>query len=371
MVLFEVPTGVVADLRGRRVSFLVGALTLAVATLLYLLLWWTAAPFWLWAVVSMLLGLGFTFFSGATEAWLVDALNYTGFAGQLDSVFGRAQAVGGAAMLAGSVAGGFLAQASTLAVPFVLRALLLGVTFVVAFVWMRDLGFTPERGKRPGPEMRRIAGASVRFGLGAPAVRWIMLTSPFLGGVNIYAFYAMQPYLLELYGDPKAYGIAGLAAAIVAGAQIAGGLLATRVRSIFHRRTSVLLVSTSIGVVALALVSVIASLFAVIGLLVLWGLAFAASRPVRQAYLNALIPSQERATVLSFDSLLGSAGGVIIQPALGRAADVWGYQVTFALSAVLQACALPFIRLARKEKVEADFASTAPPGPQATTQDTP
>jgi MFS family permease len=370
MVLFEVPTGVVADLRGRRVSFLLGALTLAVATLLYLLLWWTAAPFWLWAVVSVLLGLGFTFFSGATEAWLVDALNHTGFAGQLDSVFGRAQAVGGAAMLAGSVAGGFIAQASSLAVPFMLRALLLGVTFVVAFARMRDVGFTPERGKRPGPEMRRIASASLRFGLGAPAVRWIMLTSPFIGGVSIYAFYAMQPYLLELYGDPKAYGIAGLAAAIVAGAQIAGGLLATRVRSMFHRRTSVLLLSTCIGVVALALVSVIASLVAVIGLLVLWGLAFAASMPVRQAYLNALIPSQERATVLSFDSLLGSAGGVVVQPVLGRAADVWGYQVTFALSAVLQACAVPFIRLAQAEKVEADLAPTTPAGPEGTMKDT-
>ena len=52
-----------------------------------------------------------------------------------------------------------------------------------------------------------------------------MLAAPFTGGVTIYAFYAMQPYLLELYGDERAYGVAGLAAAIVAGAQIAGGLL--------------------------------------------------------------------------------------------------------------------------------------------------
>jgi MFS family permease len=368
MMLFEVPTGVVADLRGRRVSFLLGALTLAVATLLYVLLWWTESPFWLWALVSVLLGLGFTFFSGATEAWLVDALNHTGFAGQLDSVFGRAQAVGGAAMLAGSVAGGVIAQASSLAVPFVLRALLLGVTFVVAFARMRDLGFTPARGKRPGPEMRRIAGASLRFGLGAPAVRWIMLTSPLVGGVSIYAFYAMQPYLLQLYGDPQAYGIAGLAAAIVAGAQIAGGLLAPRVRAMFRRRTSVLLVATCVSTLALAMVSVVPSLTAVIGFLVLWSLAFAASTPVRQAYLNALIPSQERATVLSFDSLLASAGGVVVQPALGRVADVWGYQVTFALSAAVQACALPFIRLAQTERVDADFASAGPAQPEGTAE---
>ena len=81
MVLFEVPTGIVADMWGRRVSFLLGTVTLAVSTGLYVLLWEMTAPFWAWAVVSLLLGLGFTFFSGATEAWLVDALDATGFDG--------------------------------------------------------------------------------------------------------------------------------------------------------------------------------------------------------------------------------------------------------------------------------------------------
>ena len=38
------------------------------------LMWATQAPIWGWAIASILLGLGFTFFSGATEAWLVDAL---------------------------------------------------------------------------------------------------------------------------------------------------------------------------------------------------------------------------------------------------------------------------------------------------------
>ena len=82
MVLFEVPTGIVADTVGRRASYLLGTVTLAVTTLLYVLLWQIEAPFWAWAVVSMLLGLGFTFFSGAVEAWLVDALTATGFAGE-------------------------------------------------------------------------------------------------------------------------------------------------------------------------------------------------------------------------------------------------------------------------------------------------
>ncbi|MGK2931604.1 MAG: MFS transporter, partial [Solirubrobacterales bacterium] len=88
MVVFEIPTGVVADTIGRRVSYLAGTLTLMATTLLYVLLWQMEGPFWAWAVVSVLLGLGFTFFSGAVEAWLVDALNSTGFTGNLEAVFG-------------------------------------------------------------------------------------------------------------------------------------------------------------------------------------------------------------------------------------------------------------------------------------------
>ena len=149
MVLFEVPTGVVADTVGRRASYLLGTLTLAGSTLLYVALWQMKAAFWAWAIVSILIGLGFTFFSGAVEAWLVDALTATGFTGELDHVFARGQVVSGVAMLAGSVAGGFIAQAWSLGVPFVLRGVVLMVMFVVAFRVMRDIGFTPVKGERP------------------------------------------------------------------------------------------------------------------------------------------------------------------------------------------------------------------------------
>lgn len=93
MVVFEVPTGVIADTNGRRTSFMLGSFTLIVTTLLYLLLWQITAPFWAWAVVSALLGLGFTFFSGASQAWVVDALKFVGFKGDLDSVFAKEQVV--------------------------------------------------------------------------------------------------------------------------------------------------------------------------------------------------------------------------------------------------------------------------------------
>jgi MFS family permease len=354
MVLFEVPTGMVADTWGRRASYLVGSLTLAVTTLLYFAAWQMHAPFWAWAVTSLLLGLGFTFFSGATEAWLVDALNATGFTGTLESVFAKGQIVGGAAMLGGSVAGGLVAQAANLGVPYVLRAVILGATFVVAFFLMRDLGFTPSRGRRPLSYMRGLLGASVRYGLGNPPVRWVMLAAPFSGGVGVYAFYAMQPYLLELYGDERAYGVAGLAAAIVAGAQIVGGLLVRHIGRVFRRRTTVLATGMFASALVLALIGATTSFWAAVALLVVWGLLFAATFPVLQAYLNGLIPSEQRATVLSFESLMGSSGGVVLQPALGKVADAWSYSASYLVAAAVQVAAVPFMLLARRENPESD-----------------
>src|SRR6266536_98096 len=164
MVVFEVPTGVVADIWGRRVSYLLGTLTLSASTLLYWLLWETSAAFWPWAIVSMLLGLGFTFFSGAVEAWLVDALRFAQYEGTLESVMGRGQMVSGAA---------------NLGVPFLMRVGVLAAMFFVAQRMMQDLGFTPEPSSSPLRDMRNLFDASLEYGLKNPPVRWMMLAAPF------------------------------------------------------------------------------------------------------------------------------------------------------------------------------------------------
>ena len=359
MVVFEVPTGIVADTIGRRASYLLGTVTLAASTLLYVLLWQIKAPLWEWALASMLLGLGFTFFSGAVEAWLVDALAATGFTGEIESVFGRGQIVTGAGMLVGSVAGGFVAAQVSLGAPFVMRGAVLAVMFVVAFRLMHDVGFTPEQGGRPLAEMRKIASASIEYGWRVPAVKWLMVEALFTGGVGIYAFYALQPYLLELYGDPQAYQVAGLVAAVVAGAQILGGMAAPRIRRVFARRTSALMVTATASAGALAVMGAVQSFAVVIAAVVVWGLLFAATMPIRQTYLNGLIPSRQRATILSFDSMMSSTGGVWTQPALGKAADVWGYAPSYLIAAGISTLALPFLALSRRQNAPADTVQPA------------
>lgn len=360
-VVFEVPTGVAADTLGRRASYLLGAATLFVSTLLYLLMWRIQGPFWGWALSSMLIGLGFTFFSGATEAWLVDGLGATGYRGTLESAFAKGQIAEGAGMLAGTLGGGVIAQATSLGMPYVVRAAILAVTFLVAFVWMRDVGFTPRGGASMAAEVRTVLRASLDHGLRNPPVRWMMIAGVSSSAVPIYGFYAVQPYLLELYGRSD-YRIAGLSAAIVAAGGIVGALLVPWARRLFRRRTSALLAVSVASACALVLMGLSSSFWLALAVLVVWSLLFAVALPIRRAFLNELIPSAQRATVLSSDNLLGSLGGAIAQPALGRVADGWGYSASYVTAAGVELLAWPFLLLARRARAASDPISGLPGG---------
>ncbi len=346
-VAFEIPTGAIADIRGRRLSYLIGAFSLAVGTGFYWYLWYIGAGFVWFALATLLFGIAFTFFSGATEAWLVDALDATGYTGDLDDVFARNQMALGAAMLTGTLLGGLLAQTTNIGVPYITRTILLFVTFAVAFRAMHDLGFQPHEAGGLVKAIGQTTRDSIEFGWSVTPVRWMALAGAFTFATMGYIFYAMQPYLLELYGDSEAYLVASVAATIVAGAQIVGGATSGVVRRRFTSRTSLIMTLTVAGAALVALIGLVRSFWAAIAALVVWSIVFAVVFPVRQAFLNAQIDSRHRATVLSVDSLVGSAGSIPASPALGRVADVFGYGPSFLVAAGVQLGALPFLTRAR------------------------
>jgi hypothetical protein len=70
-----------------------------------------------------------------------------------------------------------------------------------------------------------------------------------------------------------------------------------------------------------------------------------------------MIASKQRATVLSFDSLMGSSGGIVVQPLAGRAADIYGYAFSLAFSGVIELFAVPFLLASRRRRSQADRAT--------------
>jgi MFS family permease len=354
MVLFEIPTGVVADTSGRRRSFLLSAATLTVGTLGYVAISAMGGGLLLFVLASVVLGLGFSFYSGAVEAWLVDALNATGYQGQLDRVFGRGEMVSGAAMLIGSVGGGVLGNFD-LAWPFVVRSALLAAVFLVGLRAMHDVGFTPRTTTLSAlpREMGNVLDASVKFGWRSRSVRLLMIVALFQGGFMMWGFYAWQPYFLELLGRDAVW-VAGVVAALVALATIAGNALLEFFTRFCGRRTTLLLAASAVMAAASTGIGLAGSFWVAVALLLVSNVAEGVGTPVQQAYLHNVVPSAQRATVVSSVSLVASAGGIGGQLGLGylsRAQSVAAGYVTGGLALLLT---LPPLLLLRRMRQDAD-----------------
>ncbi len=299
MALFEIPTGVVADTRGRRISFLLSEATLAVGTLAYVGVAAIHGGLLLFCVAGVILGLGYTFYSGAVEAWLVDALKATGYQRELDGVFAKASIVSSVAMIVGTVGGGLLGQVN-LSIPYLARTVLVLTAFAVGFRTMHEIGFTPRTMRLQGivGEMRKVARAGITYGWRAPAVRLLVMDSFITWGFFSWAWYAWQPYFLELYGH-DAIWLSGVIAALFALAGIAGNALVGRLAKPGRRRTTLLLGAAAASTATMVATGAIRSFWVTVPVFLLGALAGGLLQPVRQTYLHASIPTSERATLVS------------------------------------------------------------------------
>jgi MFS family permease len=358
MVVFEVPTGIVADTWGRRVSFLLSMAVLCGATLAYVLVAAAGGGLLPFVVASVGLGLGYTFSSGATEAWLVDALRSVGAGHDLSTVFSRGQVVTNASMMVGTVSGGLLGSID-LGLPFVLRAALLAVAFAVAWVLMHDQGFTgrPLHRSTVAREIGIVARSSAEYGLRHRPVRLLMGVSFFQTGFFIWAWYAWQPYFLDLL-DREEVWIAGLISAGISLSMVAGNTLVRPLSRRVSRRTSILLGAAVVQAAAAAGVGLVDGFVPALALLCVFGAAAGTTTPVKQAFLHDSIPTEQRATLVSFDSLVGNLGSVGGQVGLGFVARERGIPEGYVLGGATIAVAIPLLaalrRLAAREGLAAE-----------------
>ncbi len=353
-VLFEIPTGVLADTRGRRASFLLSVTILLAATLAYVAVAEAGGGLLAFSLVSVLMGLGFTFYSGAVEAWLVDALEATGYDGQLDRVFARGSMVTGAAMLVGTLGGGFLGTID-LALPYVVRAVLLAVVFAVAIATMHDLGFEPRalRFSDLPREMNRIARVSIAHGWHERPVRLLMMFSFVQWGFLTWGFYAWQPYFLDLLGRDAVW-VAGVVAALISLSMVAGNVLVDWFSQFCGRRTTLLLWAAGVQTAAAVGVGLAGSFWLAVALFLVVTAAMGVTGPVKQAYLHQAIPSAQRATVISFDSMMGNAGGILGQTGLGTLSRARSIADGYVVGGFATVMALPVLAILRRLGDRAD-----------------
>ena len=354
--VFEIPTGVFADTKGRRFSFLMSVFVLALATLGYVIVSLLGGGVFWFSLSSIFLGLGFTFYTGAVEAWVVDELKVTGSTEDLDPVFAKGAAISGIAMFAGTIGGGFLGTVD-LVYPYFVRSGLLVALFFYGLFFMHERGFDATKVVSSGyfNAIRVVTKDSIQFGWKNRVVRLMIIATVIQSVFMMWGFYGWQPYLLDMLGRREAAWISGFIAAAVAFATVIGNMCLPLIRR-FVRRRSIILLGGVLAMAAGSIAMGVTNSFPLaLGALIVMMIAMGASMPVKQAYLHQKTPSEKRATVISFDALLGSGGGFVGQTGLGWVARRFGLSTGYIIGGLILALVAPVYGALHRRRDEDDF----------------
>ena len=179
-------------------------------------------------------------------------------------------------------------------------------------------------------------------------------------GFFSWAWYAWQPYFLQLFGR-NAVWLSGVIASFFALAGIAGNALVGRLAKPGRRRTTILLWGAAITTATMVATGAIRSFWITVPVFLLGAVAGGVLQPVRQTYLHQSIPTSERATLVSFDSLVGSLGSVGGQTGLGYLSQERSIPVGFVVGGLATILALPIFGRLRALNEPADSITAEAP----------
>ncbi|HZR81613.1 MAG TPA: MFS transporter [Candidatus Binatia bacterium] len=346
--LFEVPTGAVADLFGRRVSFVLACFTRMAAFALYFF----ATGYVDCLIAEAIDAIGTTLASGALDAWAVDGMREEGRQGPIDRVFARAQGIARAQMIVGGIVGGFIADYE-IALPWLIAAVGFGATGAYAMAAMHER--PPASRPTWSNAHRSIAGimrASVSAVRTTAIVRLLCLLTA-AAAIGIMPVHFLWPARLEELLAGRSLWVFGWIWALVSGVGVLGSAFAERALNRTSREI-VLFASCVVRAIGIA-IAALGSDFAIVltGLLIM-EFAFSVSSPPYQAWLNEHIAPELRATVLSVASMSFTIGGATGLVTLGWLARSAGIPAAWTLCAcVLVAVAPGYLLLGRVQRAEA------------------
>ncbi|HXF62342.1 MAG TPA: MFS transporter [Caldilineaceae bacterium] len=316
ILVFEVPTGVVADTYSRRLSVIVGVALIGVCYVMQGFLPLFAAIL----AAEFIRGVGETFISGASSAWIADEVGESA----VGRVYLRQGQVSRIGSFAGIAAGAGLATLH-LALPIVLGgALLLSLSAFLALA-MPETGFRPAAREAAAPwqTMREIARAGAKVVRGRPVVLMLALVGVVFGAFSegfdrLWEAHFLQTLAFPVWPALPPVVWIGLlnAGSMVIGIAVAEALV-RRLDLADGRRLGVLLFATTAGLVVSVVAFGLAPSFAV-GVAAFWsgGVLRSLQYPLASTWLNQHLPSRVRATVLSMvgqaDALGQVAGGPVV-----------------------------------------------------------
>lgn len=308
IVIFEVPSGYLADILGRKVTLILGAILGTAGFAFYAF----GAGFWMFVAAEITLGIGQSFVSGADSAMLFDSLKAEGRSEKYLRYEGINYSVGNFSEAIAGLAGGALAEIS-LHLPFYFQT---GIAFIAipAALTLVEPPVATQR-KRAGflDILQVVHYALVKNN----RLRWNLIYSSIMGACTLTMAWVYQLRLHE-FGFTEVW-IGGTATAL----NVLVGMVtlsSARLEGKMGKKLTVIITSFLItgGFVAGGLSNNAALFLLVLGI---FYMARGVATPVLKDYINQITPSEIRATVLSVRSLLIRAVFAVIAPLFGWLSD--------------------------------------------------
>jgi DHA3 family tetracycline resistance protein-like MFS transporter len=335
--LFEIPTGVVADVYSRRLSAITGWTIMGAAVVVVGLV--ASAPVILvaWAVW----GLGYTFTSGAWQAWLTDEIGVDA----VGSVFVRGTRISYAGAILGTVGGVVLAATVSLGFAICVGGGVTLLTAALAIATMPEAGFRrqPRGDRRRRDQLLETAAAATGLIRARPLLLVILAIFLFAGASTEAFDRLFEAHLLRDVGLPKIgsldpvywfgiFSLVGMALGFVLST-----LLLRRMRAAGHRAlATTLLVLTALELAGLTVFALAGGLTLAIAGLYLYSTGRGLAGPLSMTWLNQSIPdSSVRATVISVSGQSDAIGQVAGGPGIGALGSLVSLRAALLAGAAL------------------------------------
>lgn len=339
-VLFELPTGVIADLYGKKFSVVTGRIISVISCILMI----TLNSFWGFALAFVLSAASMNLNSGAGEALVYDSLKSLGEEEKYKKIWGNLAFTMSLAQGMAVLLGGILAD-----IKFLYAYVFGTVIQIAALMAAYNFNEPPinkdyEENQQGNPILSQIM-ISVTVLRMRKVVLYLILFSSLIGSLQTTVFFYSQKYFSDMSYSKTAIAIICALSSFI---EAISSKYAYKLENLLKLKGTLIGISL-INIFSLMGLAFIKDLSVVFFLLtsITGGLAFT----IFSDYINSRIPSEYRATILSFDSLCFSAFMISVFPIFGILAEKNGFSITFGVIALLYIPAMTFLMLKlRKHK---------------------
>jgi len=348
-LFFELPTGVLADLYGHKFCVVLGRIVSVISSILMII----SSTFWGFAISFVLSCASMNLNSGAAEALVYDSLKKLGEEEKYKKIWGELAFIMSIAQGIAVLLGGILADIKFL-YAYIFGTIIQIVALLISFKF-NELPIDNKKGeikkeiqiKKEKVIINQLI-TSINVLKNRKIVLYLILFSALVGSLQTTVFFYSQQYFSDLnYTKTKIAIICALGSLFEA----VSSKYAYKIENGLKMKGILIGIST-VNIIALAGLAFTKNLSIMFFLLtsITGGLAYT----IFSDYINSRIPSEHRATILSFDSLCFSVFMICVFPLFGLLAEHMGFSITFGIIAILYIPVMLFlmIKLQKHKNIE-------------------